>query len=171
MSKVLPTAFLCNGASLPANLVKYKPKPLNYLSSDNGQSNVRLGLPDFVRSVYYLPPRCLDLLEIAAYVFAGDRLMSRGRTDAVEYHGWERDMQFVIRVRDYDFWIKPAVTDALEKSLTFMTGDKAWRNRFSTWSFHFSYQSFRSRGVSTGDQHRYFRRLVLRRVRFSDGGG
>ena len=91
---------------------------------------VRLGLPDFVRSVYHLPNRCLDLLEIAAYVFAADRLTSRGSREAVEYQAWSRNLHFVVQVRDYEFWCQPIVRDALEAALGFATGDQGHKLTF-----------------------------------------
>jgi hypothetical protein len=76
-----------------------------------------------VQNVYHLPERTLDLLEIAAYVFAADRLVSRGPREAVEYHSWARSFEFHIKVRDHGFWSLPAVTDSLSRALHFMTGD------------------------------------------------
>lgn len=125
-----PSVFLCNGATLPSDLDGSKVETLNYLPSGPTQPNVRLGLPDFIRSVYFLPPRCLDLLEIAAYVFAGDRLSHRGSTVGVEYQAWTRDLHFVCRVRDFDFWSQPDVGAALQSALAFVTGDQSYRFTF-----------------------------------------
>ena len=121
-----PTVFLCNGATLPSELEGSNVELLDYLPSDGTQPNVRLGLPDFIRTVYFLPPRCLDLLEIAAYVFAGDRLTHRGSRVGVEYQAWTRDLHFVCRVRDFEFWSQPDVGAALQSALTFVTGDQSY---------------------------------------------
>ena len=101
------------------------PNALSWITdlSEGSRPNVRLGLPDFVRSVYYLPPRCRDLLEIAAYVFTGDRLTPRGSSKAVEYQSWSRSPRFIIKVRDYEFWHQSRVGEALESALRFATGD------------------------------------------------
>ena len=77
--------FLCNEATPTGGLERSDCTVLDYRSSVIEPATVRLGLPDFVRSVNFLPDRCLDLLEIAAYVFAADRLTSRGSREAVEY--------------------------------------------------------------------------------------
>ena len=122
--------FLCNGASLPDNLAEATWNVLDYRTSGGDKPNVRIGLPDFVRSVYYLPPRCLDLMEIAAYVFAGDRLISRGNRVAAEYQSWARNLHYVLRVRDYDFWSQSAVQDALRSALEFVTGDRTYEFTF-----------------------------------------
>ena len=124
------SVFLCNGADLPPHLKDSKFTTLDYRSDNGITANVRMGLPNFVLSVYFLPPRCLDLIEIAAYVFAGDRLTNRGRNTNIEYQRWARDFHFVIRVRDYDFWSTPSVQDALKSALDFVTGDRAYRFTF-----------------------------------------
>jgi hypothetical protein len=64
---------------------------LNYLPDDPNRL-VTLRLPNFVDQFYHLPNRILDLLELAAYVFAADRATFRGAKDAVEYHAWPRTM-------------------------------------------------------------------------------
>jgi len=126
-----PKIVLCNGAESP-NRPEADSKGsllrLNYLPGT--EQNVNINLPNFVRNVYYLPNRILDLLEIAAYVFAADRLVRRGAKDAVEYHSWARSFEFVVRVRDIKFWEKPTVGQALSKALQFMTGDRQYKFLF-----------------------------------------
>lgn len=124
MSTVNATAvFLCNGATRPEEIAQSECTALDYRSSPGAKANVRLGLPDFVLSAYHLPDRCLDLLEMAAYVFAADRLTSRGPRRAVEYHSWSRRLHFVVKVRDHEFWCRPEVGKALQAVLQFATGD------------------------------------------------
>ena len=138
MTDGAPTIVLCNGAESPAKGARVI--ELNYLPVDKGPPNVRLDLPNFVLDVYHLPDRVLDLLEIAAYVYCADRRADRGRTDAVEYNAWARSIHFFVRVRDYEFWNRNAVSDALSKALTFMTGDS---------QYEFTFQ----RGHSTGQMN------------------
>lgn len=118
---------LANGATGPPNSTKAL--RLHYIEGQPSD-RLRISLPRFVRDVYHLPPRILDLLEIASYVFATDRSISRGAKDALEYHAWSRLIDFHIRVRDYEFWTQPTVTTALSNTLTFMTGD-------AEYTFHF----------------------------------
>jgi 7-cyano-7-deazaguanine synthase in queuosine biosynthesis len=92
--------------------------------------NVTVGLPAFVMDLLHIPPRVLDLLEIAAYMFASDRLTSRGRNDLIEYSSWSRTFRFRIRVRDAAFWSQPKVNKALTEALKFMTGDAAFEFDF-----------------------------------------
>ena len=122
--------FLCNNATPPNGLQPPNYTVLDYRPSDSEPPMVRLGLPGFVRSVNYLPDRCLDLLEIAAYVFAADRLTSRGSREAVEYQSWSRRLCFVVKVRDYEFWSQSRVTGALEAALRFATGDQDYEFTF-----------------------------------------
>ena len=117
--------FLCDGESLPDDMDGVPGTALDY-RPQIGNANVRLGLPNFVQSVYHLPDRFLDLLEIAAYVFAGDRLTLRGSKNAVEYHSWARNLHYVMRVRDHAFWSRSDVQDALRAALLFMTGDQSY---------------------------------------------
>ena len=122
--------FLCNEATPSEGLDEGGYRRLAYRSARGERPVIRLALPDFVRSVNHLPDRCLDLLEIAAYVFSGDRLTSRGPTDAVEYQSWSRRFRFIVKVRDYKFWDQPEVREALGKALCFATGDSAYEFTF-----------------------------------------
>jgi len=116
---------LCNSAQPPKGSNK-KSIVLNYLPHKKNKPNVVIGLPILVQAVYHLPKRILDLLEIACYVFAADRYTSRGAVDAVEYHGWAREFEFVIKVRDYEFWNDEVTKNMLGELLTFMTGDQSF---------------------------------------------
>ena len=121
---------ICNAAILPESYEFTSSIRLEYNESDINNPNIKLGLPDFIRSVSHIPNRILDLLEIAAYVYCADRLISRGNRDNLEYHSWSRLFHFVIKVRDYDFWNSPDVIDRLEKALTFMSGDRGYNFTF-----------------------------------------
>ena len=91
MGSETPVLVLCNGSFPPdENSSGQGAIVLDYLDSEDGLANVKIGLPSFVRDVYHLPDRTLDLLELAAYVYCADRMRSRGPKDAVEYHAWAR---------------------------------------------------------------------------------
>ena len=117
-----PKVILCNGAS-PIEDLAQKVLKLEYRDDVPGE-NITIQLPNFVRQAYRLSERVLDLLEIAGYIYAADRLLSRGSRSAVEYHSWARRLHFIIKVRDFDFWRKSKVQDKLAEALVFMTGDK-----------------------------------------------
>jgi REase_DpnII-MboI/Queuosine biosynthesis protein QueC len=122
--------ILCNGASVPDELEGSAVKPRRLEYREKCDPNVRISLPDFVRGVYHLPDRILDLLEIASYVFAADRMTSRGRRAALEYSSWSRSLHFAIKVRDIDFWSQEQVQGKLGNALSFVTGDKSYRFTF-----------------------------------------
>jgi 7-cyano-7-deazaguanine synthase in queuosine biosynthesis len=118
-----PRVFLCNDAPRPPTFpAETHVTALNYLAGDP-KPLVALHLPKFVDQFNHLPARILDLLELAAYVFAADRAAFRGAKDAVEYHAWSRAMFFVVKVRDAAFWNQPRVKEKLSKAIRFMTGD------------------------------------------------
>jgi 7-cyano-7-deazaguanine synthase in queuosine biosynthesis len=124
---------LCNGASLPGELSgqsEIAPLHLGYRHIGRRDPNVRIELPDFVSQVYHLPDRVLDLLELAAYAYCADRFVSRGDLDQVVYQGWSRNMHFVIKVRDCEFWTNSGAADLLNEALTFLSGDREWKFTF-----------------------------------------
>ena len=124
MKSVPPQIVLCNGASLPKQWAQYEPLVLDYQESDDILPNVKLALPNFVQSVFHLPDRLLDLLEIAAYVYCADRLVSRGNKANLESHNWSRLFHFAIKVRDFDFWNSSAIKEGLKNAIRFMSGDR-----------------------------------------------
>ena len=132
MASDSPALVMCNGASIPSDATEGQPViSLDYRDSGDGVPNVRLGLPDFVRNLYHLPDRVLDLLELAAYVYCADRMTRRGRKDALEYRSWARMFRFEVKVRDHAFWSRQDVSFCLSRALEFMTGDQEY-----SFSFH-----------------------------------
>ncbi len=132
MSTLAPNLFFCNGAARFENQsAEAKTIVLKYFRYDP-EHIVNLRLPNFVNQFYHLPDRILDLLEISAYIFAADRLISRGPKHAVEFHSWRRSMHFSIRVREAEFWNKDTVKEKLAAALTFMTGDREYSFEFSS---------------------------------------
>lgn len=121
--------MLCNGAPSNATPAKFrrnaKKEKIIYSALDPENGNLDIGLPRFVSSVYHLPDRVLDLLEIASYVFCTDRLVGRGAKDAVEYDAWARVIHYVIKVRDCDFWQSSNVAKALGDAIEWATGDES----------------------------------------------
>lgn len=124
---------LCGGASLPA---KYKKVARSHIHKFHCDPNIKEGrinidLPHLIKQVNcHFPSRIKDLLEIAGYVYAADRMTKRGQPISLEYHGWSRKFHFYIKVRDHSFWQKKSVKDALSKLLTFTTGDLSYEFTF-----------------------------------------
>ncbi len=120
--------FLCNGATLSTPVSEdTKEHEFNYLGDE---PNVRIKLAEFVQDVVHLPEIILDLLEIAAYVFAADRSATRGDKNLLEYHRWGRFMRFAIKVRKDEFWNREEIKSILSETLAFMTGDREYKFEF-----------------------------------------
>lgn len=126
--------ILCGGGiSLPH---KYKKLPANHihqLSYDPTRKgyNVNLELPHFIQTVNcHFPDRIKDLLEIAGYVYAADRMIGRGANSSLEYHNWARELHFHIKVRDVNFWSQPNICMGLSEALTFVSGDFGYTFNF-----------------------------------------
>lgn len=107
-------------------------KELEYREEKNDR-NVRIKLTDFIRKNYNLPDRCKDLLEIAGYLFAADRITYRGKDDSDELHSWSREFEIHIKVRDKKFWERNDIKELLSNTLQFITGDHKY-------TFHFYQQ-------------------------------
>ncbi len=88
--------------------------------------NVNVKLEDVARVlVTDLTPRLIDLLEIAAYVYAADASVTRDGAweDEGSTEPWSRDFRFIVAVRDPEFWSQPVVRDALASALRFLSDD------------------------------------------------
>ena len=95
---------------------------LNYDSNDD--DDIKISLPHFIKNLScHIPDKLKDLLDIAGYIYAADRLIKRGQNNDVVYHGWARELLFVIKVRDFDFWNNSSTKRKLRDALIFMTGD------------------------------------------------
>lgn len=126
--------ILCGGASLPR---KYRSLTKSHIhrfhcNPEIKQNRINIGLPHLIRQVNcYFPPRIKDLLEIAGYVYAADRMTKRGQLAQVEYHAWSRKFHFIIKVRDHSFWQNKAIKESLSRLLTFTTGDLSFNFDFN----------------------------------------
>lgn len=93
---------------------------------DGVQKSVTLNIQGLNRNlVAALPNTALDLLEIAALVYAVDAAVSRGgTTDANLGQAWHRGFHIQMPVRALDVWSLPEVKQALEETLMFLSGDR-----------------------------------------------
>jgi 7-cyano-7-deazaguanine synthase in queuosine biosynthesis len=120
---------LCNGA--PRSALRGRRGNVDVLELDYMRDDrVRLALSDFAHASYHIPNRCLDLIEIAAYVLAADRLIHRGPNDSLEFSSWGRNIHFHIRVRDTRFWKRTETQQRLAAVLEFLSGDTEVRFTF-----------------------------------------
>src|SRR5712692_8694646 len=88
-----------------------------YLSADDSFGNVFLGAEALSRDLgRRLDPLSLELCEIAAYVYLGDKAVSRGR-----YEKWTRNLSFLVPVRNPDRW--NSVKEILTNTIATLSGD------------------------------------------------
>lgn len=96
--------------------------------SGDAQQSVKLNADGFFKALLSLPSRrCLDLLRIAAGVYAVDRISKRKKLRDNE--DGIRQLRLVFEVRDHAFWTQSSINDALADVLCFLTDDD--------WSFDF----------------------------------
>lgn len=122
-----PRLFLCNGAVLPPGDARLTGHQIMDLMVSGSSANVNIKLEDVAKVfMKHLSPRLTDLLEIAAYVYSADCATSRGKGWAKQnsVEKWSRTFQFVIGVRDLDFWQQSDIQKLLVQTLNFLSDDK-----------------------------------------------
>lgn len=133
MNSDSPYLILCGGVPHPRKYKGIKDSHLLKLTYQPGSKdqNVSIDLPHFVKNVNcHFPDRIKDLLEIAGYVYAADRLVKRGTPSTLEYHNWSRAFHFVLKVRDSAFWNDVNVIHTLNEALCFVSGDLKYEFTF-----------------------------------------
>lgn len=116
---------------------------------DNGiiKPNVKNGLAHFIHDITALSPNIIDLLEIASYVHAADKLVFRGEPDSLNNNSWVRSFLFHIPVRDYNFWNNNNTKKVLSSALLFMMGDR---------NIDFKFEKYKSDPMLSKHQHSLF---------------
>jgi DpnII restriction endonuclease/queuosine biosynthesis protein QueC len=125
--------ILCGGAPLPAKFRRMPSHRVHKFHCDPSrrEHNVNIELPHLIKQVNcHFPDRIKDLLEIAGYIYAADRMTKRGNPSQVEYHSWSREFHFFIKVRDHKFWKKKSIAENLNKLLSFVSGDLSYNFTF-----------------------------------------
>jgi len=112
---------LCKSNVCTASEINLLHKDIGYITA-----NIKIGYLKFVADADEFPIRVLDLLQIAAYVFCGDRMAYRGKRDNVDFVSWARSFEYHIPVLDFGFWNSDDTKIALNNVLTFMTGDRIY---------------------------------------------
>ena len=71
-----------------------------------------------------IPDILIDLLDIAAYVYAADSKVRRGGPHMKHVGAqWRRQFQFAIPVRNPELWSSPSVREALVETIEFLSDD------------------------------------------------
>jgi len=122
---------ICDRAVVPANL----PAPLRKhpveITTRGKDAEINFVVEHLIEKLGgHIEPRVLDLLSLAAYCFAADRMVRRGGAVDVHREGWRRELTLCLPVSDPTFWSRPNLLRLLTETLDFGTDDR--------WSFHFS---------------------------------
>lgn len=121
-----PRLFLCSDVDVPPGDPVRQDKHTVELSHYGNKANVNVRLEDVAKVLKkHLTPRLIDLIEIAAYVYAADCSTSReGWTKSTVTENWQRDFTFIVPVRDHAFWSRQEVSALLVDALQFLSSDK-----------------------------------------------
>lgn len=100
--------------------------PLNLWPGPGREVNVELKIEKLQERLRRtVPPQFDDLLEIAAYVYCADQMVSRGGMDVDTFGAhWRRHFRFHIPVREVDLWRSGPVGVALTELLEFLSDDR-----------------------------------------------
>src|SRR5262245_44878719 len=102
---------LCGGARLSSRSNAWREANTLRAQIGKGKKHVHLKLHHITRkTLRQLPDEALDLLEVAAYVYAADQLVGRGGLKEFEYgQKWRRHFRLEIAVRRPELWSRPDV--------------------------------------------------------------
>ena len=118
-----PVFIYCNGTDPP------RARQRQAISLDWRRPSDTLNLDPEVMDAFLsrdMPDRMRDLLEIAAYIYAADGMISRGGPVDTGVGGdWRRHIKFVIAVRDLSFWSDRAVGAHLSELLSLLSDDES----------------------------------------------
>lgn len=118
--------MLCGGARRTTREAAWRKARETRLVLGDGPGLVRLQVEHVTRSAGVTATDTeVDLLEVAAYVYAADQAVSRGGPVRIDYGAaWRRRFRFEVPVRRPDIWNRPEVLDRLARTLGFLTGDE-----------------------------------------------
>jgi hypothetical protein len=106
------TVVICGEVSAPKGA-----QSIIRLATTGSRTNVALHGDDIgerlLRSVTSVSA---DLLDVAAYIYAADQLVSRGGPKGHDLgKDWRRDLRFILPVREPDRWASTAIQDSLRR--------------------------------------------------------
>lgn len=117
--------ILCGGVNPTSRSQRWKEaKPLSI--GINQKSNaVNFSIESLPKQLITdLPPAAMDLMEIAAYVYAADQACPRGGQKEFEYgEKWRRNLRFEIPVRKPTLWNSDEVKGRLVEALSYLSDD------------------------------------------------
>jgi 7-cyano-7-deazaguanine synthase in queuosine biosynthesis len=123
----------CDQAAIPAHwpdeFGKDPPIQINKFGRPTKQVSLRLHeLSDPLAGT--LQGRAFDLVNIAAYVYVADQLISRGGITDVYGDDWRRNLAISLPVSEPNFWGRADIKNLLEQTVSFVSEDN-WHFAFS----------------------------------------
>jgi hypothetical protein len=121
---------VCDGATVPT---EFRERGWNVVPvrSHGPESELNLRADSLgTRYIGRLDERAVDLVRIAAFVFAADQLLSRGGKGDPNRRHWRRELAICAPVSDPSFWSDEDTTTALSEALGYGTEDR-WEFAFS----------------------------------------
>jgi DNA-binding response OmpR family regulator len=117
--------ILCGASRLTSSDRTWRSAPVLRLCLGSGQREVHLHIEHLSRKLSAaLPPVAVDLVELAAYVYAADQAVTRGGTKEFEYGlKWRRRFRFEVSVRAPEVWQRATVRQRLASVLGFVSDD------------------------------------------------
>lgn len=122
-----PRLFICGGASLKESDERRSGRTVKELRTFGADANVHFVVEDLCKSFgEQIGDRIVDLLDIAAYVYAADCNTERGHAgvDTDGKRTWSRDFHFVVPVKDLAFWRDQSVSKELMRLLGRLSNDR-----------------------------------------------
>ena len=92
--------------------------------------NVYFGYDKFVKQPENIPPKIIDLIQIASYIFCVDRMSRRSNRYSINNDSWPRIFNISLPVIEVDFWNLANTKKILNDALVFMTGDRKYEFNF-----------------------------------------
>lgn len=122
-----PRLFICGGAAVQASDERRTGRTVKELKTFGPDANVHFVVEDLCKGFGdRIGDRLVDLVDIAAYVYAADCNTERGHAgfDTDGKRTWSRDFSFVIPVKDLKFWSDKSVVHDLEQLLGRLSNDQ-----------------------------------------------
>jgi hypothetical protein len=96
-----------------------------HLSIGRGPHDVRRSINQLTAAMQAgITDLAVDLIDVAAYVYAADQAITRGGSREFDYgERWHRQLRFEIPVRCPDMWNRADVKEALSAAVGFLTDD------------------------------------------------
>ena len=144
--------IFCGGLSAPKKLPKGDVLHLNLHGRQGDDDHVTLRIENFhVPFGRTIAPRFIDLVEIAAYVYAADQATIRQYQDTDRFGiDWRQRLHFRVPVRDFAFWKSNDVQRALVEVLDFL-GDHFFSFEFSKATRPVAFQDYLTGDATAGD--------------------